>query len=238
VTEKKFSDRLVVITGGAAGLGQTSALHFARDGADIVVLDIDEPGMRETAALVEELGSSCHCFAIDLADEAAIKNVGATLCEHFPRIDVLYNNAGIAYGEVTQMIDSIDQQAWLKYLSINTLAPLLLAKALQPSLANMTIYGATKAALNQFTYGMANVFAKDGIRVNAIAPGIMETPAAKSGLSEETYQRVQSMQLSKVHGTAEDIANLAVFLASDEGRFINCEVLHCDAGHPLRAWRN
>jgi NAD(P)-dependent dehydrogenase (short-subunit alcohol dehydrogenase family) len=91
--------------------------------------------------------------------------------------------------------------------------------------------------LNAITYGMANVFAADGIRVNAIAPGIMETPAGKAGLSTETYARVQGMQLLKLHGTADDIAALAVFLASDEARFITCEIVSCDAGNRLRGWR-
>jgi NAD(P)-dependent dehydrogenase (short-subunit alcohol dehydrogenase family) len=96
----------------------------------------------------------------------------------------------------------------------------------------------TKAALNSITFGMAHAFAADSIRVNAIAPGIMETPANKSGLSAETYARVQGAQLLKLHGTAEDIVALALFLASDEARFINCEIVSCDAGNAIRGWRN
>jgi NAD(P)-dependent dehydrogenase (short-subunit alcohol dehydrogenase family) len=88
------------------------------------------------------------------------------------------------------------------------------------------------------TYGMAQVFAADGIRVNAIAPGLMETPANVAGLTPETYARVQDMQLLKLHGTAEDIVSLYLFLASNEARFINCEVISCDAGNRLRSWRN
>ncbi|WP_373096967.1 SDR family NAD(P)-dependent oxidoreductase, partial [Zhongshania sp.] len=105
------------------------------------------------------------------------------------------------------------------------------------SYAPATVYGVTKAALNSLTYGMANVYSEDGIRVNAIAPGIMETAASKQSLSQETYDRVQAMQLSDLHGKAEDIANLAIFLASEEGRFINCEIVNCDAGSRLRGWR-
>jgi 3-oxoacyl-[acyl-carrier protein] reductase len=95
----------------------------------------------------------------------------------------------------------------------------------------------TKATLNAMTYGMAHAFGGDGIRVNAIAPGIMETPANKSGVSAETYARIQGMQMLKLHGTADDIAALAVFLASDDARFINCEIVSCDAGNRLRGWR-
>ena len=100
-----------------------------------------------------------------------------------------------------------------------------------------TAYGVTKAALNAMTYGMAGTFGADGIRVNAIAPGIMETPASRAELPPETYARVQGQQLLKLHGTAEDIAKLGVFLASDDARFITCEVVSCDAGNRLRGWR-
>lgn len=98
-------------------------------------------------------------------------------------------------------------------------------------------YGVTKAALNAMTFAMANAFGADGIRVNAIAPGIMETPASRESLAPETYARVQGMQMLKLHGTADDIAALAVFLASDEARFIHCEIVSCDAGNRLRGWR-
>lgn len=150
-------------------------------------------------------------------------------------------------------METLSQEKWLRYLSINSLAPLFLAQALRPALAKAkgvvinqssmasyvpgVPYGVTKATLNAITYGMANAFGADGIRVNAIAPGIMETPANKTGLDSETYSRVQGMQMLKLHGTADDIAALAVFLASDDARFINCEIVSCDAGNRLRGWR-
>lgn len=250
---KRFENKTVVITGAGGGLGQTSAQLFAREGATLVLLDINAEGLKETTALLDKEGASSSTYVFDIADEEQVNTVGAQICRAHPSIDVLYNNAGIAYGEITQFIDTIDKAKWLHFLSVNTIAPLLLAQALRPSLANAkgvilnqssmaanapaTAYGVTKAALNSLTFGMANVFAADNIRVNAIAPGIMETPAGKSGLTAETYARVQAMQLSNMHGTADDIANLAVFLASDEGRFINCEVVNCDAGSRLRGWR-
>jgi NAD(P)-dependent dehydrogenase (short-subunit alcohol dehydrogenase family) len=95
----------------------------------------------------------------------------------------------------------------------------------------------TKATLNSLTYGMASAFGKDGIRVNAIAPGMMETAATKAQMSPEHYARIQEMQMIKVHGAADDIANLALFLASDEARFIDAEVVNCDAGSRIRGWR-
>ncbi len=251
---RRFDNKQVVITGAAAGLGQTSAQLFAREGADLALLDINREGLEETAALVEAEGSKVSCHEIDLADQSSIMALGEQLCEMYPAIDVLFNNAGVAYGEVNAMVDQMDQDKWLHYLSINSLAPLFLARALRPSLANAcgaiinqssmagyqpaNVYGVTKAMLNSLTFGMANVLGGDGIRVNAIAPGIMETPASKDALDDATYQRIQGMQLlGELHGTAEDIARLALFLASDDARFINCEIVSCDAGNRMRGWR-
>jgi len=95
----------------------------------------------------------------------------------------------------------------------------------------------TKAALNAMTFGMANAFGSDGIRVNAIAPGVMDTPASRASLSAAHYERIQSQQALKLEGTADDIAALAVFLASDDARFITCEIVSCDAGNRMRGWR-
>ncbi len=250
---KRFSGRVVLITGAAGGLGRVSAVRFAREGAHLVLTDVNAPGLEQTAERVREAGSTCSTHGLDLASETEIKAFGARICSQQPRLDVLFNNAGVAYGEINGPIESLSQEKWLRYLSINSLAPLFLAQALRPALANAkgvvinqssmasyvpgVPYGVTKATLNAMTFAMANALGADGIRVNAIAPGIMETPANKEGISAETYARVQGMQMLKLHGTAEDIAALAVFLASDEARFINCEIVSCDAGNRLRGWR-
>jgi 3-oxoacyl-[acyl-carrier protein] reductase len=249
----RFANRIVVITGAGGGLGRALAIGFAREGAQLVLTDVDEALLSGTATILREQGTTCSTHLVDLASESEIQKFGAQMCKAHPRIDVLYNNAGLAYGEITTGFATLTQEKWLRYFAINSIAPLILAQALRPSLAsakgvilnqssmaaNMpaTAYGITKSTLNAMNYGMAQTFGAEGIRVNAIAPGIMETPANKTHLSAEQYARIQGMQALKLHGTAEDIVALGLFLASDDARFITCEVVSCDAGNRMRAFR-
>ena len=250
---KRFADRLVLITGAAGGMGRAFAQAFAGEGAGLILTDVDEPGLAGAASLFRSQGAECSTYRVNLAVESEMLMFAEQIRGRHPRLDVLINNAGIAYGEITRGFEGLSQEKWLHYLAVNTVAPLLLAQALRPSLVNArgvilnvssmasyvpaTAYGVTKAGLNAMTYGMANVFAADGIRVNAIAPGLMETPASKQNLTSEQHARIYGQQLLKLDGTAEDIAALGLFLASDDARFINCEIVHCDAGNRVRGWR-
>ena len=246
-------NKRVVITGAAGGMGQAFARHFAAAGAALILTDVDEPGLERAAATLREQGAQCSTHRVDLGVESEILRFAAQLAGEHERLDVLVNNAAIAYGEVAHMFETLGQAQWLRYLSINTVTPLLLAQALRSPLAKAqgvvlnvssmasyvpaTAYGVTKAALNAMTFGMASAFGRDGIRVNAIAPGIMETPASRASLPPGTYERIQSQQLLQLSGTADDIAALGVFLASDAARFITSEIISCDGGNRLRGWR-
>ena len=142
---------------------------------------------------------------------------------------------------------------WQHFLAVNALGPLLLAEALRPALAKAkglvinkssmasynpaTAYGITKAALNVFTHAMAMQLGADEIRVVGIAPGQMQTEASREGVDDDIWQRLKAMQSVKRQGTAADIANLGLFLASDEGSFINNQVVLCDGGNQMRGFR-
>ncbi|PLK26634.1 SDR family NAD(P)-dependent oxidoreductase [Novosphingobium sp. TH158] len=251
---KRYDGKTVVVTGAAGGLGRALALGYAREGGELVILDIQAEGLEETAGMVRALGAKCTTFQIDLSKEEQIESVGAAILAQFPKIDVLYNNAGIAYGEVNTPIDRIPLDRFQFFLMVNTLSPLYFARVLRPALKEAKgcvinqssmaayqpagVYGVTKATLNQLTWGMARMFGADGIRVVAVAPGLMETEASASSLGAEKHEEIRRLQMLSEKGSPEDIVNLGLFLGSEDARFITAEVMHCDAGHPFRAWRD
>ncbi len=249
----RFEGKTVLVTGGAAGLGRAHALAFAREGAALILVDIDEAGMVESRRLIEAEGSTASTHRVDLAVEAEIVAFGAAVLAEHRTLDVLINNAGLHLGEIARGFFGLGQAKWQHFFAVNVLAPLLLAEALRSALAAAegliinkssmasyqpsTAYGITKASLNVFTHAMASQFGVDGIRCVAIAPGLMETPAAKGGVDADNWAKLKSMQSVKRQGSAEDIANLAVFLASAEGSFVNNQTILCDGGNQLRGFR-
>src|SRR5579883_1844738 len=105
----RFSGRVVLITGAAGGLGRVSAVRFASEGARLILTDLDVTGLKETAAQVRAAGATCSMHGLDLASEKEIKAFGARICAQQPRLDVLFNNAGVAYGEINGPIESLTQ---------------------------------------------------------------------------------------------------------------------------------
>jgi 3-oxoacyl-[acyl-carrier protein] reductase len=245
--------RSVLVTGGAAGLGRAHALRFGREGWNVILADIDPAGMNETKAQVEALEGFAECHVCDMSREADIVALGEAVVTRYPGLDVLINNAGLHAGEIARGFLGLGMEKWQRFYAVNVIAPLLLAEAVRPALkaakgliintSSMaayrpeTAYGITKASLNLFTHAMASQFAADEIRSLAIAPGLMETPNAKAAVEGANWERLTAMQQVKRQGTPQDIANLAFFLASEEGSFINNEVVHCDGGNSMRGFR-
>jgi 3-oxoacyl-[acyl-carrier protein] reductase len=250
---KRFAGKRALITGAAGGMGLAFARAFAAEGASLVMTDIDAVGLARAAEAVRTQGVTCEEYVADLSSERETQQLAAKVAAAGAQLHVLVNNGGIAYGDIAHQLEQLSHSQWLHYFAVNTVAPLLLAQALRPLLAAArgsvinvtsmasympgTAYGVTKAALNAMTYGMASAFGADGIRVNAIAPGLMETPAALTHLPAGTIDRVRSAQMLGLRGSAEDVASLGLFLASDDARFVTCEIISCDAGNRMRGWR-
>src|SRR5262245_179327 len=132
---KSFDNKIVAITGAAGGMGLAFAQRFAAEGASLVLTDVAEQGLEQVAATLRGQGAHFSTYRVDLAVESELAEFASQIAGRHERLDVLINNAGLAYGEIAHGFGSLGQAKWLRFLSINTVAPLLLAEALRAPLA-------------------------------------------------------------------------------------------------------
>ncbi len=250
----------VVVGGGQTpgetiGNGRATALRFAQEGASVVVLDRRLASAEETVAMIASEGGDAQALELDVRDEAACQQVVETVVGERGKIDVLHNNVGIGGGDAPPHL--IDADAWDRILNTNVKAIMFMCKAVVPqmrkqgsgvitnissiaaiaSAAYITAYKTSKAALNAYTQALASNNAKYGIRANVIMPGLMNTPMAIEGTVAAGQDREKviatrdaAVPLGRKMGSAWDIANAALFLASDEARFITGIALPVDGG--------
>ncbi|MHA4809758.1 SDR family NAD(P)-dependent oxidoreductase [Flavitalea flava] len=251
VGTNKFKDRTVVITGSGSGIGRACALEFAREGANLVIADIDLEGARQTVSLIEDAGGHALAVKTDVSEPGSVKQLAELVIKKYGSIHTLVNNAAI---QVNKTVEHTTWEEWNRQLSINLGGVFLCSKYFLPhlreskgSIVNMSSvngffveptcagYCATKAAIIGLTKAMAIDHGQDGIRVNCICPGYID-----SGLAEE-YFRVQQdpvkarSEAGKLHalnriGKPEEVGKLAVFLASDDASFITGSSMVVDGG--------
>jgi NAD(P)-dependent dehydrogenase (short-subunit alcohol dehydrogenase family) len=246
-----------IVTGAGRGIGRATALELARMGADIVVADLDRPGAEKTAAEVQALGRTALVVVTDVTKRDDLLAMAERTRQHFGRIDVLINNAGIYRAAATL---DITEAHWDAVLDINAKAVFFASQAVLPamiarkrgaivSLASMAgkigsrtnlPYNASKAAVISITKSLALAHAADGIRVNCVCPGFVETDmwtqvareqGALLGLSPEefTRQRRATVPLGRME-TPEDVASVIVFLASPRAAYVTGQALSVDGG--------
>jgi NAD(P)-dependent dehydrogenase (short-subunit alcohol dehydrogenase family) len=247
-------------TGDIIGNGRATAVLFAREGARVLLVDRDPFSVRETQKLIEREQGISQIFVGDITDEAVCSRMANECLAAFGRIDVLHFNVGIATGD--DELSRLEATAWDQILDVNLKGAFLAAKHVLPimreqqsgaiinvsSLAaiaaaiELTAYKVSKAGLNALTQTLALGNAAYGIRVNAIAPGFIETPMAIEGISQRRgipkedliRERNARVPLRNKMGTAWDVAHAALFLASDEAQFITGVVLPVDGGQTAR----
>ncbi|GAB2483637.1 SDR family NAD(P)-dependent oxidoreductase [Jatrophihabitans fulvus] len=252
---RRFEGKVVVLTGGGAGIGRHYAHRFAAEGATIAVTDLDAEAARRVVAEVEDRGGRAAAYVMDVADHDAVPAVAAAVADAHGGIDVLVNNAGIHLGDaqVPYELDALPR--WRQVFEVNVLGALACAVACRPFMAgraNPSIinhstmaaygpsgaYGASKLALNSLTLSLSTEFGADGIRVNGIAPGLVDSEAAtawmadpsRAGLSESL---VAAQSLPRP-GRMSDLADAALFLASEAAGFITGQTILVDGGATKR----
>jgi len=243
----RLKEKVAVITGGARGVGAGVARRFVAEGARVALLDVlDDAG----AALAAELGAAAHYQHCDLADEAQVREAIDAAARHFGGLDVLYNNAAvIGYG---RRIADLPTAEWDRTMAVNLRGPFLCCKyalphliargggaiinvsshgAFQASPTGVADYAVAKGGLVTLTYYLASEYGHDQVRANCIAPGPVPTDlnAPFLGTEEGRAQTAMWIPLGRV-GAIDDVASAAVFLASDEARWITGAVLRVDGG--------
>jgi NAD(P)-dependent dehydrogenase (short-subunit alcohol dehydrogenase family) len=262
----KLQGRAAIVVGGGQisgetiGNGRATSLLLAREGASVLVVDRSAESAAETAAMIEREGGTAAAFEADWTQAAECRAYAAACLERWGRIDILHNNVGIALGDGTP--STLSEEGFDRIFSVNLKGCLLSCQAVLPTLVaqgsgsivnisslasiagitTLTAYKLSKLALNGLGQTLALAHAADGIRVNTIMPGLMDTPnaieqyVAMTGNTRDAIRAGRNAQvpLGKKMGTAWDVAEAALFLHSDAAKFITGAVLPVDGGQSLR----
>jgi NAD(P)-dependent dehydrogenase (short-subunit alcohol dehydrogenase family) len=245
----RLEEKICVITGAGGGMGREAAIVFADEGAKICVADLDEALAEETASLCS---GDAFAFAVDVADEDGVRAMYAATSERFGGVDVLYNNAGISPGDDASVLDT-SVEAWQRVQDVNAKGVFLCCKhgipyllergggsvinvasfvAILGAATSQISYTASKGAVLAMSKELGVQFARDGVRVNALCPGPVETPLllAIYGDDPAAFARRQVHWPTGRLGKPREIVNAALFLASDESSFVNAAAFVVDGG--------
>jgi NAD(P)-dependent dehydrogenase (short-subunit alcohol dehydrogenase family) len=240
----RLKDKATLITGAGSGIGRATALRFAAEGALVAVADINAEAAHTVTREIEAAGGRAITIGVDVGDSVQVETMISRAIEAFGRIDVLFNNAvNTAAGRKKRDVDFLefDREVFYEIIDVNVLGGVLASKFAIPHMLRQGggcilftsstsslggdvaqfSYGASKAMINWYVKTLATTFGKQGIRCNAILPGVIETPAMQAWASPEMQQAFLDLQNVPRLGRPEDIASLAVFLASDEAAFAN-----------------
>ena len=244
---ERFVGRTAFITGAGSGIGRAAALRLAAEGAAVACADINLPSAEATVEMIEQAGGKGLALQCDVAEERSMLDAAAEAARTGGRIDILFNNAGVA---VRLPVGEQDVEGLDRVLRVNIRGAFLCAKSVLPYLTrpggviintgsivglvgvrNRAAYSLSKGALITLTKNMALDYAQEGIRVNAVCPGFVDTGMTKGLFADaEKAERIRLMHPLGRFATADDIAAAVAFLASDDAAFITGQALAVDGG--------
>ncbi len=247
----RLRGKVAFITGAGMGMGREASVLFAEEGAKVVVADIDGKAAQGTVALVEKAGGQALAVTGDVALEADVKRMIEEGARRFGALHVLYNNAGVLWKDRDRSVLETDEASWDRVMAINLKSVFWVTKYGIPHLRTagggsivmmgsvsalvgftraQDAYTAAKGALISLTKSLAIQFAKDQIRCNVIHPGIVDTPLQAPYLTEAIRKEFETgIPLGRI-ARPREIANVALFLASDESSFMTGAELVVDGG--------
>lgn len=239
-----------IVTGSGSGIGRATATRMANEGASVVVADINPAGANDTVSAIVAAGGKAIAHETDIASEQSVKSMVTAAIDTFGRLDVLHNNAANVF-VVPNDLDVIttDLDTWDATFATNVRGTFLCCKYVLPHLldrggaiVNMSsnagqmgdllrvAYGVSKAGVESLTRYVATMYGKQGVRCNAVSPGVVATPALVANVSEVELAMFTDHHLTPYIAEPADIAAVVVFLMSDEARFITGQVVNVDGG--------
>ena len=249
----RLADRTAIVTGAAQGIGEATARRLAREGARVVVADINKAGAETVSHAIEQAGGQAIARYMDLNDEDSIRALIATTIDHFGSLRILHNNAADMrqrHLDEDMAIGAMQADLWDSVFHANTRGTMLAIRYALPALlasgdgsiintssgaalsgdVYRPAYAASKGAINVLSKYVATQYGKKGVRSNVVSPGIILTAAAEAANSQETLDFYMRHVLRAQIGRPDDIAGVVAMLASDDGRYINGQTIAVDGG--------
>ncbi|WP_096391745.1 SDR family NAD(P)-dependent oxidoreductase [Halopenitus persicus] len=250
---KGLQDKVAIITGAGSGIGRATAKRFGREGAKVVVANRTSKTGQETVRIIEASGGQATWIKTDVADEQSVESLVEETVETYSGIDILHNNAAaMDLNKSDKAIDEMDIEFWDRMMAVNLRGPMLCSKHAIPvmleqnggSIINTSsssslyayyvrpAYGVSKAALNHLTRYIATRYGKEGIRCNAVVPGITKTKRLQNGTTthNESLKALKRHYLTPEFAEPSDIAAMVAFLASDEAAFTTGAIVPANGG--------
>lgn len=241
----RLKDKVCIITGAASGMGEAEAIAFAKQGAKVIIADLNLQQAEEVAAKIRKEGNQAYSFQVDITDKTQLKSLVNFTLEHFNRIDILINNAGI-FDKYVNSLETTDD-LWDLMFEINVKSIFRLSNLVLPimigqksgaivnigSVAGLVAkmggasYTASKHAVLGYTKHLAAEYGKFGIKINAICPGTIRTPMTAKMLETRPTDKIPLDRF----GNVDEVAELAIFLASDEAKFMSGACVTIDGGY-------